>query len=615
MITGTARAVANAASKASTRAYHASARSEARKFFVGGNWKCNGSVAQVNDLVSMLNQSTLSTDTEVVVCPSQVYVQGVQEKLRSDVAVGAQDCWVEGNGAFTGETSADMLKDMGVGWAVIGHSERRGKGEADEEVAKKAKYALDKGLKVIACCGEPLEAREAGTTNEFVFPQIKAYADVFTKEDWANVVIAYEPIWAIGTGLTATPEQAQDTHADIRQYLGEIAGADVAANTRILYGGSASGATAPGLSAKEDIDGFLVGGASLKPEFADIVNCQGSEKSLKPVNIGINGFGRIGRLVMRAAQNDPMVNIVAVNDPFIPVNYMEYMFQYDTVHGPYSGTVEQTGDSTLSIDGKPITVFGEMDPSKIQWGSAGADYVVESTGVFTTTEKASLHMAGGAKKVVVSAPSPDAPMFVMGVNQEGYDSSMDVVSNASCTTNCLAPIAKVINDEFGLKEGLMTTVHAVTATQQTVDGPSQKDWRGGRAACYNIIPSGTGAAKAVGKVIPELNGKLTGMSFRVPTANVSVVDLTARLDKGASYETICAAIKEASEGKMNGILGYQDKDIVSSDFISDTHSSIFDEKAGIALTDDFVKLVSWYDNECGYSNRVLDLIKHMDVSK
>uniref|UniRef100_A0A7S4KAQ0 Glyceraldehyde 3-phosphate dehydrogenase NAD(P) binding domain-containing protein n=1 Tax=Odontella aurita TaxID=265563 RepID=A0A7S4KAQ0_9STRA len=615
MITGTARAVANAASKASTRAYHASARSEARKFFVGGNWKCNGSVAQVNDLVSMLNQSTLSTDTEVVVCPSQVYVQGVQEKLRSDVAVGAQDCWVEGNGAFTGETSADMLKDMGVGWAVIGHSERRGKGEADEEVAKKAKYALDKGLKVIACCGEPLEAREAGTTNEFVFPQIKAYADVFTKEDWANVVIAYEPIWAIGTGLTATPEQAQDTHADIRQYLGEIAGADVAANTRILYGGSASGATAPGLSAKEDIDGFLVGGASLKPEFADIVNCQGSEKSLKPVNIGINGFGRIGRLVMRAAQNDPMVNIVAVNDPFIPVNYMEYMFQYDTVHGPYSGTVEQTGDSTLSIDGKPITVFGEMDPSKIQWGSAGADYVVESTGVFTTTEKASLHMAGGAKKVVVSAPSPDAPMFVMGVNQEGYDSSMDVVSNASCTTNCLAPIAKVINDEFGLKEGLMTTVHAVTATQQTVDGPSQKDWRGGRAACYNIIPSGTGAAKAVGKVIPELNGKLTGMSFRVPTANVSVVDLTARLDKGASYETICAAIKEASEGKMNGILGYQNEDIVSSDFIGDTRSSIFDEKAGIALTDDFVKLVSWYDNEAGYSTRVLDLISHMESQK
>jgi glyceraldehyde 3-phosphate dehydrogenase len=563
----------------------------------------------------MLNQSTLTTDTEVVVCPSQVYVQGVQSGLRGDVAVGAQDCWVQGNGAYTGETSADMLKDMGVQWVIVGHSERRGKGETDAEVAAKAKYALDKGLKVIACCGEPLEAREAGTTNEFVFPQIKAYADAFTKEDWDRVVIAYEPIWAIGTGLTATPEQAQDTHAAIRQYLGQIAGADVAENTRILYGGSASGKTAPGLSAKADIDGFLVGGASLKPEFADIVNCQGGEKSLKPVNIGINGFGRIGRLVMRAARNDPMVNIVAVNDPFIPTDYMEYMFQYDTVHGEYPGTVKQIDDKTINIDGKTISVFGERDPSNINWGSAGADYVVESTGVFTTTEKASAHMKGGAKKVVISAPSADAPMFVMGVNQEKYENSMDVVSNASCTTNCLAPMAKIINDEFGIKEGLMTTVHAVTATQQTVDGPSQKDWRGGRAACYNIIPSSTGAAKAVGKVIPSLNGKLTGMSFRVPTANVSVVDLTARLEKGASYDTICAALKEASEGKLNGILGYQDKNVVSSDFVGNTNSSIFDEKAGIALTDNFVKLVSWYDNEAGYSNRVLDLITHMESQK
>jgi glyceraldehyde 3-phosphate dehydrogenase len=570
-------------------------------------------VQQVNDLVSMLNQSTLSTDTEVVVCPSQVYIQGVKEKLRGDVAVGAQDCWVQGNGAFTGETSADMLADMGIGWVIIGHSERRGKGESNEEVAAKAKYALDKGLSVLACCGEPLESREAGTTNEFVFPQIKAYADVFSKEDWEKVVIAYEPIWAIGTGLTATPEQAQDTHADIRKYLGEVAGAEVAENTRILYGGSASAATAPGLSAKPDIDGFLVGGASLKPEFADIINCNGSEKSLKPVNIGINGFGRIGRLVMRAAHNDPMVNIVAVNDPFIPLNYMEYMLQFDTVHGAFPGSVAVDGDG-LSVGGKPMKVFGERDPSNIAWGSAGADYVIESTGVFTSTEKASKHMTGGAKKVVISAPSGDAPMFVCGVNLEKYESSMDVVSNASCTTNCLAPLAKVINDEFGLKEGLMTTVHAVTATQQTVDGPSQKDWRGGRAACYNIIPSSTGAAKAVGKVIPELNGKLTGMSFRVPTANVSVVDLTARLDKGASYETICAAIKEASEGSMSGILGYQDKDVVSSDFISSTYSSVVDQKAGIALTDDFVKLVSWYDNEAGYSMRVLDLIKHMEKS-
>ena len=615
MLSNSATKLASNAAKKATRAFTSTSKVEARKFFVGGNWKCNGSVNQVNDLVSMLNQSTLTTDTEVVVCPSQVYVQGVKEKLRGDVSVGAQDVWTKGNGAYTGETSADMLKDMGVEWAIVGHSERRGKGESDAEVAAKAKFALDKGLKVIACCGEPLEAREAGTTNDFVFPQIKAYADVFSKEDWANVVIAYEPIWAIGTGLTATPEQAQDTHADLRKYLGEIAGADVAENTRILYGGSATGATAGGLSAKPDIDGFLVGGASLKPEFADIVNCNGSEKSLKPVNIGINGFGRIGRLVMRAAHNDPMVNIVAVNDPFIPVNYMEYMLQYDTVHGKFPGEVSVSGEKEISVGGKPMKVFGEMDPSKISWGDAGVDYVIESTGVFTTTEKASMHMAGGAKKVVISAPSADAPMFVMGVNQEQYNSSMDVVSNASCTTNCLAPLAKVVNDEFGIKEALMTTVHAVTATQQTVDGPSQKDWRGGRAACYNIIPSSTGAAKAVGKVIPELNGKLTGMAFRVPTANVSVVDLTAVLDKGADYETICAKIKDASENEMSGILGFQAEDIVSSDFIGDTHSSIFDKKAGIALTDNFVKLVSWYDNEAGYSNRVLDLISHMESQK
>jgi glyceraldehyde 3-phosphate dehydrogenase len=318
---------------------------------------------------------------------------------------------------------------------------------------------------------------------------------------------------------------------------------------------------------------------------------------------------------MRAAQNDPMVNIVAVNDPFIPTEYMEYMFKYDTTHGEYTGSVNCVDKKTLSIDGKLITVFSELDPSNIKWGDAGADYVVESTGVFTTTAAAGKHFAGGAKKVVISAPSADAPMFVMGVNNEAYESSMDVVSNASCTTNCLAPLAKVVNDEFGLKEGLMTTIHAVTATQQTVDGPSQKDWRGGRAACYNIIPSSTGAAKAVGKVIPELNGKLTGMSFRVPVVNVSVVDLTARLETSASYEDICSALKEASEGKMKGILGYQNKDIVSSDFISSPYSSIFDEKAGIALTDNFVKLVSWYDNEAGYSNRVLDLIKHMEVTK
>jgi glyceraldehyde 3-phosphate dehydrogenase len=321
-------------------------------------------------------------------------------------------------------------------------------------------------------------------------------------------------------------------------------------------------------------------------------------------------------MVMRAAAGKKNINIVAVNDPFIPVNYMEYMYKYDTVHGRAPESCTHDLDAgTITVGGKEVKVFTEMDPSNINWGSAGADYVIESTGVFTSVESAGAHLKGGAKKVIISAPSGDAPMFVMGVNAEKYENNMDVVSNASCTTNCLAPMAKVINDEFGIKEGLMTTVHAVTATQQTVDGPSQKDWRGGRAACYNIIPSGTGAAKAVGKVIPDLNGKLTGMSFRVPTANVSVVDLTVVLDKGADYKTICDALKAASAGSMNGILGYHDDDVVSSDFIGDTHSSIFDEKAGIALNDNFVKLVSWYDNEYGYSNRVIDLIEHMESQK
>merc|ERR1712010_284936 len=286
------------------------------------------------------------------------------------------------------------------------------------------------------------------------------------------------------------------------------------------------------------------------------------------------------------------------------------MMKYDTVHGRFKGSVE-AGEGSLTVNGNTIKTFAEKDPAAIDWGSAGADYVIESTGVFTGEEAASAHMKGGAKKVVISAPSGDAPMFVMGVNHEEYDPSMNVVSNASCTTNCLAPLAKVVHDNFEIQQGLMTTVHAVTATQQTVDGPSMKDWRGGRGACFNIIPSGTGAAKAVGKVIPSLNGLLTGMSFRVPTADVSVVDLTARLKKGADYDTIRAAIKNASENQMSGILGYTDEDVVSSDFIGDPHSSIFDAKAGIALSDDFVKLVSWYDNEWGYSCRVVDLIEHM----
>ncbi|CAI7929310.1 unnamed protein product [Closterium sp. NIES-54] len=327
-----------------------------------------------------------------------------------------------------------------------------------------------------------------------------------------------------------------------------------------------------------------------------------------PVKIGINGFGRIGRLVARAILKRDDVELVAINDPFIDTTYMVYMFKYDTVHGQWKGDVSVKDESTLLFGGKEVKVFAKRDPAEIAWGSAGADYVVESTGVFTTKDKAAAHITGGAKRVVISAPSADAPMYVMGVNHTEYTADQNIISNASCTTNCLAPLAKVINDKFGIVEGLMTTVHAVTATQKTVDGPSNKDWRGGRGAGFNIIPSGTGAAKAVGKVLPALNGKLTGMAFRVPTCDVSVVDLTVRLEKGASYDEIKAALKAESEGSLKGILGYVDEDLVSADFIGDMRSSIFDAKAGIALNNNFVKLVSWYDNEWGYSNRVVDLI-------
>ncbi len=332
------------------------------------------------------------------------------------------------------------------------------------------------------------------------------------------------------------------------------------------------------------------------------------------IKVGINGFGRIGRLVFRAAQERNDVQIVAVNDPFMDIDYMVYMLQYDTVHGRFQGTAEHK-DGKLVINGQEIAFFAEKDPANIGWGAVGADYVVESTGVFTTIDKAGLHLQGGAKKVVISAPSNDAPMFVCGVNLNEYKADMNVVSNASCTTNCLAPLAKVINDNFGIVEGLMTTVHAATNTQKTVDAPSAKDWRGGRSILGNIIPSSTGAAKAVGKVIPALNGKLTGMAFRVPTADVSVVDLTVRLEKSATYDEIKAAMKLASETTMKGVLGYTEDSVVSSDFIHETRTSVFDAGAGIALNGNFVKLVSWYDNEWGYSNKVLDLIAHMDSVK
>ena len=328
------------------------------------------------------------------------------------------------------------------------------------------------------------------------------------------------------------------------------------------------------------------------------------------IKVGINGFGRIGRMVFRASVNHPEIEIVGIND-LCPADYLAYMLKYDTMHGQFDGEVSAT-ENAIVVNGKSIPIFAERDPKNIPWGKLEAEYVVESTGLFLTQEKAQAHIDAGAKKVVMSAPSKDStPMFVCGVNLDAYTPDMKFVSNASCTTNCLAPIAKVLNDNFGITDGLMTTVHSTTATQKTVDGPSMKDWRGGRAAAGNIIPSSTGAAKAVGKVIPALNGKLTGMSTRVPTLDVSVVDLTVNLAKPAKYEEICAAMKAASEGELKGILGYTDEDVVSSDFLGDPRTSIFDAKAGIALTDTFVKVVSWYDNEMGYSNKVLELIKHM----
>ena len=335
-----------------------------------------------------------------------------------------------------------------------------------------------------------------------------------------------------------------------------------------------------------------------------------TKRNNKMIKVGINGFGRIGRFVFRAAQKRSDIEIVGIND-LLDAEYMAYMLKYDTMHGRFDGTVE-VKDGHLVVNGKTIRVTAEKNPADLKWNEIGAEYVVESTGLFLSKEKAQGHIDAGAKYVVMSAPSKDdTPMFVCGVNTDKYVKGTQFVSNASCTTNCLAPLAKVLHDNFGITDGLMTTVHATTATQKTVDGPSVKDWRGGRAAAGNIIPSSTGAAKAVGKVIPELNGKLTGMSFRVPTLDVSVVDLTVNLAKPATYAEICEAIKKASEGELKGILGYTDEDVVSSDFLGDTRTSIFDAKAGIALTDKFVKLVSWYDNEIGYSNKVLDLVAHM----
>ncbi|MGB5242867.1 MAG: type I glyceraldehyde-3-phosphate dehydrogenase [Lutimonas sp.] len=326
------------------------------------------------------------------------------------------------------------------------------------------------------------------------------------------------------------------------------------------------------------------------------------------IKVGINGFGRIGRLAFRIATQRKDMQVVAIND-LLDVDYLAYMLKYDSVHGTFEGDVEVKGGK-LVVNGEVIRITAERNPADLKWNEVDAEYVIESTGLFTTKEKADLHIQGGAKKVVISAPSADAPMFVMGVNHKELKASDKIFSNASCTTNCLAPIAKVLNDAYGITDGLMTTIHATTATQKTVDGPSMKDWRGGRAALHNIIPSSTGAAKAVGKVIPSLNGKLTGMSFRVPVMDVSVVDLTVNLAKSATYEDICKTMKAASEGELKGILGYTDESVVSQDFVGEPCTSVFDAGAGIALTDKFVKVVSWYDNEYGYSTKILDLIAH-----
>ena len=330
------------------------------------------------------------------------------------------------------------------------------------------------------------------------------------------------------------------------------------------------------------------------------------------IKVGINGFGRIGRLVFRAAQERDNIEIVGINDLIDP-DYMAYMLKYDSTHRRFEGDVEIDGKNMI-VNGKKIRLTSEANPANLNWGEVGADIVVESTGLFTTVDKAQAHIDAGAKRVVISAPSKDAPMYVMGVNHDQYSADQNIVSNASCTTNCLAPVAKVLHDKWGIAEGLMTTVHAVTATQKTVDGPSKKDWRGGRGGFQNIIPSSTGAAKAVGKVIPDLNGKLTGMALRVPTPDVSVVDLTVRLEKPASMDDINAAMKDAAEGSMKGILGYTEDAVVSNDFLGDARTSIYDAGAGIQLNDQFVKVVSWYDNEWGYSNKCLDLIEHMSAS-
>lgn len=561
----------------------------------------------------MLNQASVNRNTEVVVAPPSLYLEWVTNDLRPDYVTASQDVSFGGTGAYTGNISASMVAETGAEYTLVGHSERRLQyGESPEMVGDKAKDALENGLKVIFCIGETLEERDSNKTLDVLKKQLQPLLDSTPKEDLGKVVIAYEPVWAIGTGRRASANQVDDAHKSIRDFVRQNLDSSTAEKLRIIYGGSVDRNSCTELSKIPDLDGFLVGGASLKADFIDVVNSNPAEmQPIAPVNVAINGFGRIGRMTLRAAQSNPYINVVAINDPFVDPEYMSYMLRHDTVHGGFPNEVSHD-DQHLIVGSSEIRCLQEKEPSKIGWDKANADYVIESTGLFTGKEQAREHIKGGARRVIISAPSKDTPMFVVGVNEDTYDSSMDVVSNASCTTNCLAPVAKVVHDNWGMLEGLMTTVHAATATQQVVDAPSQKDWRGGRAAFGNIIPSATGAAKAAGKVIPALDGKLTGMAFRVPTLNVSVVDLTCRTEKTVSMKEINEAMEEASMSeRLGGILGYTDEHVVSSDFMSSPLSSVYDAQASLALNDNYVKLISWYDNELGYASRLLDLALHI----
>jgi len=583
----------------------------ASQFLVCGNWKCNGSENGVESFLNQINSAKLAPNVQLAIAPSNLHAQSFLKNLRRDVGVALQDVAVPKTAPQTGLVSTTMAKDAGVTYTIIGHSERRAAGESDASVAEKTKAAVEAGLVPIVCVGETLEQRQAGKTESIVFAQLAPVKEALGG-DFSKVVIAYEPVWAIGTSVSAQPSDAEAVIKAIKTVVGD--------STSVLYGGSVSPTNAQALAAV--CDGFLVGGASLEAgSFLNIADAAASvaptgavrrtKLGKRPLRVGINGFGRIGRIAARIMSEDPETELVAINDPFITADYMAYMTKYDTVHGIYKRPIDYDveGDkASLIMNGVRAKVMQEKEVKSIDWESEGVDVVLECTGKFKSIATAGQHKA---PKVIISCPADDAPTFVMGVNQDKYEPSMRVVSNASCTTNCLAPMTKVLHDNFGVVSGLMTTVHAVTATQKTVDGPSSKDWRGGRASNNNIIPSSTGAAKAVGLVIPELKGKLTGMSFRVPTLDVSCVDLTVQLAKPTTMDEIKSLMKAACEGPMKGILGYTEDQVVSTDFTSDRRSSIFDAKASIMLNPQFVKVVSWYDNEMGYSARLIDLAKHI----